>query len=129
MLQPKPQKMLLLVDFPDSVLTLTPKELKLIAEHVDTILLGNVHAVPKEYLDYVGCEYVKIDADRPCQESLLIWRDKIMKIISEKKGYDEISFISPHFWKARAISGTHVKFRHSYYLRRLLNEIIVGAPL
>jgi len=124
MFETKPEKMLLLIDFPDSVLTLTPRELKIIAEHVDTVLLGNVHSVPKEYLDYIGCEYYKIEANRPSQESLMVWRDRIMKILSEKQGYDEVVFVSPHFWKARAVSATHVKFKHSYYLKRLVNEIM-----
>jgi len=119
---------LLIVDFPDSVLNMTPRELKKIVDRIDTILLGHIDSVPKEYLDYLGCRAVKLKIDTPSEENLLKLREALATIVSENLHYDDVVFISPHFWKSRAVTATPIKFKHSNFLRTIYNALDFGEP-
>jgi hypothetical protein len=119
---------LLIIDFPDAVLNMTPKELKKIIDRIPTILLGHIDSVPKEYIEYLGCKAISLKIDTPSEENLLKLKEKLGEIVSESFQYDDIVYISPHFWKSRATLATPIKFKHSNFLRTIYNALDFGEP-
>jgi len=110
---------LIIIDYPSAFLKIPPLHLIELAKAVDVLLLGRTKSLSKAELEAIGCMAADIECDTPSDECIQAWRNALLKIAAQFKSKQKIIFVTNHFWKFRAASGTRIQCKYVGYMTQL----------